>query len=115
MQLTITKEKVLNAASKCDTARQTLKILFPEAFSNSLQDAVDKIGAMVCVCRVQTEGKYVKVPLPSANREWTLEAFDYVKRFCETYSGAYPEHDAEFNYKFIYINCENVKGIKTSS
>lgn len=30
--LTITKEKVLEAASKCSTARETLKVLFPEAF-----------------------------------------------------------------------------------
>lgn len=32
MELKITKEKVLEAAEKCSTAKQTLKILFPEAF-----------------------------------------------------------------------------------
>jgi hypothetical protein len=30
--LVITKEKVLEAASKCSTAKATLKVLFPEAF-----------------------------------------------------------------------------------
>jgi hypothetical protein len=30
--LTITKEKVLEAASKCETAKATLKVLFPEVF-----------------------------------------------------------------------------------
>jgi hypothetical protein len=33
MELKITKEKILEAASKCSTARQTLSILFPEAFN----------------------------------------------------------------------------------
>lgn len=32
MELKITKEKVLEAASKCSTAKETLKVLFPEAF-----------------------------------------------------------------------------------
>ncbi|HOV34615.1 MAG TPA: hypothetical protein PLS56_01315 [Candidatus Dojkabacteria bacterium] len=32
MELKVTKEKVLEAASKCSTARETLKTLFPEAF-----------------------------------------------------------------------------------
>ena len=32
MQLKISKEKVLEAASKCSQIKQTLEILFPEAF-----------------------------------------------------------------------------------
>ena len=32
MEFKITKEKILEAASKCNTAGDTLKILFPEAF-----------------------------------------------------------------------------------
>jgi len=32
MKLEITKEKVLEAASKCSTAKETLKTLFPEVF-----------------------------------------------------------------------------------
>lgn len=35
-KLTITKDKVLEAASKCDTAKQTLKILFPEVFEEEV-------------------------------------------------------------------------------
>lgn len=34
MDLKITKEKVLEAASKCSTAAATLKTLFPEAFES---------------------------------------------------------------------------------
>lgn len=32
MELKITKEKVLEAASKCSTAKQTLQLMFPEVF-----------------------------------------------------------------------------------
>lgn len=32
MKLEITKEKVLEAASKCSQAKETLKTLFPECF-----------------------------------------------------------------------------------
>jgi hypothetical protein len=31
-ELKITKDKIIEAANKCSTAKQTLKILFPEAF-----------------------------------------------------------------------------------
>jgi hypothetical protein len=34
MKLKITKEKVLEAASKCETAKETLKTLFPEVFED---------------------------------------------------------------------------------
>jgi hypothetical protein len=34
MELKITKEKVLEAASKCETAKETLKTLFPEVFKD---------------------------------------------------------------------------------
>lgn len=34
MKLEITKEKVLEAASKCSTEKETLKTLFPECFED---------------------------------------------------------------------------------
>lgn len=34
MKLEITKEKVLEAAAKCETAKETLKTLFPEVFED---------------------------------------------------------------------------------
>lgn len=34
MELKVTKEKVLEAASKCSQAKETLKTLFPEAFKD---------------------------------------------------------------------------------
>ena len=36
MELKVTKEKVLAAASKCTTAKQVLQEMFPEAFDNSV-------------------------------------------------------------------------------
>jgi hypothetical protein len=32
MNLTVTKDKVVEAASKCSTANQVLRVMFPEAF-----------------------------------------------------------------------------------
>ena len=36
MKLEITKEKVLEAASKCSTAKATLQTLFPECFEDGI-------------------------------------------------------------------------------
>jgi hypothetical protein len=36
MELIITKEKVLEAAEKCSTAKATLQVLFPEAFEKEV-------------------------------------------------------------------------------
>lgn len=36
-ELKITKEKVLAAAAKCSTAKETLKTLFPEAFDDGFK------------------------------------------------------------------------------
>lgn len=36
--LEITKEKVLEAAAKCSTAKATLQVLFPEAFETQAHD-----------------------------------------------------------------------------
>lgn len=43
MELKITKDKVLDAASKCSTAKATLQILFPEAFA---EDPIISNGRM---------------------------------------------------------------------
>lgn len=44
MELKITKEKVLDAASKCSTAKAILEVLFPEAFQDKFNS--NKIYAM---------------------------------------------------------------------
>ena len=40
MKLEITKEKVLEAASKCSQAKETLKTLFPEVFEDEKPEIV---------------------------------------------------------------------------
>jgi hypothetical protein len=41
MEFKITKEKILEASSKCPQAKQTLEIMFPEAFA---EEVVHKAG-----------------------------------------------------------------------
>jgi hypothetical protein len=49
MQLEITKEKVLEAAEKCSTAKETLKVLFPEAFEAGVpSDLPESITVTLC-------------------------------------------------------------------
>jgi hypothetical protein len=47
MELKITKEKILEAAEKCSTAKQTLKILFPEAFTEEVSIMFHKGDVLV--------------------------------------------------------------------
>ena len=42
MKLEITKERVISAAEKCPTAKETLKTLFPEAFKSSEVEEFEK-------------------------------------------------------------------------
>lgn len=43
MELKITKEKILEAASKCSTAKEILKTLFPEVFENNKYFDLDRL------------------------------------------------------------------------
>lgn len=47
MELTITKEKVLEAASKCSTAEATLKVLFPEVFVKENNRVVEDLARLL--------------------------------------------------------------------
>lgn len=58
--LTITKEKVLEAASKCSQAKETLKVLFPECFDggNLLTDVKAGSGLSFCYAPGLHNGKH---------------------------------------------------------
>jgi hypothetical protein len=43
MKLEITKDKVLEAASKCSQAKETLKTLFPEVFEDGVGFTCDRV------------------------------------------------------------------------
>lgn len=45
--LTITKEKVLEAASKCSTAKATLRVLFPDIFKEEIEFDSHKVYAVI--------------------------------------------------------------------
>jgi hypothetical protein len=112
MNLTITKEKVLQTAKLGTVAKDIMKSLFPEAFITSdINECVKDIGLTTSqgykikietVCGEQ----YVLIPLPSANRELTFSAFEYAKQFVSKYTGCYPVHynnTAFNNSDYLYI------------
>lgn len=47
MKLEITKEKVLEAASKCSTAKATLQTLFPECFEHDIKISIGEKGFII--------------------------------------------------------------------
>lgn len=63
--------------------------------STAIQDAVNAIGKTVYNYRVviDEENDRIFIPLPNANREWSLEAFEYVQRFIKAYPQSYPAHN----------------------
>lgn len=62
MKLEITKERVLEAASKCSTAKATLTTLFPEAFGTPLLDEFEQELANLINRGQFYEDVYSKIP-----------------------------------------------------
>lgn len=83
MELKITSEKVLAAAAKCDTAKATLKVLFPEAFESETlftkeqgSGVFDKNGTELLKgsFQIRTGGKFAYNGFYlSSNYKWTIE------------------------------------------
>jgi hypothetical protein len=72
MILEVTKEKVLEAASKCDSAKATLRVLFPEAFKesdNDLPAPLSDIKSRFGTAYIKRNGRDFKIKLPQANTE----------------------------------------------
>ncbi len=98
---------------KIKISRESADILSRNLNSSSgprgLIEAIDKIGKFIeddYVIKAIKIGKewFVAVPLPNCNKEWTLEAFDYVKRFCNEYEESYPVHySGHKNSEYLYI------------
>ena len=109
MELKITKEKVLEAASKCSTAKATLETLFPECFEKEYglgKFNMEGLKTFIFSKHVFVEGIYVKVPLPNCNNEWTFESFEWAKKFINQNPGAYVEYNPQFQYDYLYINAD---------
>jgi hypothetical protein len=90
---------VYKAFEEADSAQtKMLSKYFPtfKRFS-AIREAVEKIGKSVYnyPVVVDEEKSRVFVPLPNANREWSLEAFEYVQRFIKAYPQSYPVHNVD--------------------
>jgi hypothetical protein len=90
---------VSKAFAEADSSQaKMLSKYFPtfKRFS-AIQDAVNAIGKTVYnyPVVVDEEKSRVFVPLPNANREWSLEAFDYVIAFIKAYPQSYPVHNVD--------------------
>lgn len=59
--LTITKEKVLEAAAKCETAKRTLEVLFPEVFESN-QKRKELVLLLAEWINHENHGNYQKTP-----------------------------------------------------
>ena len=61
------------------------------------------------MCGVVREGNHVKVVLPTANSDWTWEAYLWARDFCNYFGNmSYPVHRPEHdNTNFLYIYLPN--------
>ena len=118
-ELKISEERIIKAANKCPTAKNVLMVLFPEVFEVNVLKFLNKNGYKYILETIEIvdefiNGEYfIKIPLPSANTEWTFEAYDTVKSIVsfliENGYEAFPVHQRipSFNHAdFIYIKIE---------
>ena len=82
MELKITKEKVLEAASKCSTAKATLETLFPECFESHItyKNLETKLHAFIGKCNKDVKSltyeEYNLLP-----GEYTKDKVDFIMGF----------------------------------
>jgi len=101
--------------SACYEWKKKLKVKFPEVFKNkSIEEAVKAVGDTVHGYKVEiVNDEILAIPLPNANKKWTLATFDYVKKFIKEYPNSFPIHDPRqikrlnhgdnASYNFMYI------------
>jgi len=88
----------------CAKWKLKLEDLFPEILKKSRKEKIqelvesmnpglDGIPAKVLVSQ---DGGYVFVPLPHANKDWTLSSYKFVQKFCEKYPETYLVHGPDY-------------------
>lgn len=56
------------------------------------------------------EDGLIKIPNPTANKDWTFRNWDWVKSFCERHPAAFPTHNENLDQvNFTWINCRSLK------
>jgi len=90
---------VSKAFEEADSAQTKMLSKYFPTFkrSSTIREAVEKIGKTVYnyPVVVDEEKSRIFIPLPNANREWSLAAFDYVIAFIKAYPQSYPEHNVD--------------------
>jgi hypothetical protein len=89
---------VSKAFEKADSSQAKMLSKYFPTFkrSSTIREAVEKIGKTVYAgysVVIDEENDRIFVPLPNANREWSIAAFDYVKAFIKAYPQSYPVHN----------------------
>jgi len=103
---TVDKEFILEAhRAACFEWEKKIEKKFPELFAKTpIEEAIKKVGSVVFGEPVRHEGNLVKIPLPTANRAWSMEVFRYVQQFLSMYPNSYPVHRKEHDTSnFMYI------------
>lgn len=106
---TTTVESIIGLHNRaCDTWKCIIKRNHPECFpvtKSAIELAVEKAGNPNFLgCNVQIEGDHILVYLPTANKEWSLSAFEWVMKFCKENPSSYPVHRNEHNNTdYLYI------------
>lgn len=109
-----TKETLQKAHDEgCSDVKKVLENMYPDFFKkgNAMEMILAEFGNMLTNGEeVSIEKECIKIRLPNCNVEWTLEAFDYVKKVCNKYPKAYPEHyEQNDNSNYLYINCKKIQ------
>jgi len=92
----------------CDAWKPTIKANHPECFpvtKSAIELAVDKTGnPNYSGCNVKIEDDHILVKLPTANKDWSFAAFEWVIKFCKKNPRSYPVHRNEHNTTdYLYI------------
>ena len=92
----------------CDTWKSIIKANHPNCFpttKSAIELAVEKAGKpSYSGCNVKIENDLILVDLPTANKEWSLAAFEWVINFCKENPGCYPVHRSGHNNNdYLYI------------
>jgi hypothetical protein len=106
---TTTVESIIGLHNRaCDTWKDIIKRNHPECFpvtKSAIELAVEKAGnPNYFSCNVKIEDDLILVKLPTANTEWSFEAFKWVMKFCKENPSSYPVHREEHNNtEYLYI------------
>jgi hypothetical protein len=92
----------------CNEWKPIIKANHPECFpvtKSAIKLAVEKAGNPNYIgCNIKIEDDHILVKLPTANKEWSFAAFEWVIKFCKENPSSYPVHRNEHNNTdYLYI------------